>query len=258
MPTPDQLLARLDAIGRSLQQSEAALALLGLGSVGLETNRLDAYSDLDFFVIVKPGWKVHYIDSLNWLSTVAPLAYTFRNTNDGYTVLFADGIYAEFAIFEPDELEHIPLAQGRVIWQDPAFDPSLCIPHQQPGPKHATIEGTPDWHVGEALTNLYVGLARVLRGERLVGTRHIQSHAVDHVLALVPHWDPAASDDADLFNQDRRFERRFPQTARILPTFIQGYEHNQESALAILAFLEQHAGVNGAISAAIRDLCARL
>jgi len=46
MSTIRDLLTRLDNIGRDLAQSDHALALLGLGSVGLELDRLDAYSDL--------------------------------------------------------------------------------------------------------------------------------------------------------------------------------------------------------------------
>jgi hypothetical protein len=44
---PQHLLDRLDAIGRSLEASSHALALIGLGSVGLELAQLDAHSDLD-------------------------------------------------------------------------------------------------------------------------------------------------------------------------------------------------------------------
>jgi lincosamide nucleotidyltransferase B/F len=61
---PQLLLKRLDEIGRSLEQSGHALALIGLGSVGLEQHRLDVYSDLDFFAIVEPGYKGHYLDNL--------------------------------------------------------------------------------------------------------------------------------------------------------------------------------------------------
>ena len=50
--TPHDLLIRLDAIGASLSATARGLALIGLGSVGLETDRLDAYSDLDVFAIV--------------------------------------------------------------------------------------------------------------------------------------------------------------------------------------------------------------
>ncbi|GAB4498546.1 MAG: hypothetical protein OHK0052_12060 [Anaerolineales bacterium] len=77
MPTPAELLNRLDALGSALANRPEALALIGLGSVGLETARLDAYSDLDFFVIVQPGYKTAYIQDLNWFSAPAPLVYAF-------------------------------------------------------------------------------------------------------------------------------------------------------------------------------------
>ena len=53
--TPEKLLQRLDAIGESLKASGKAHALLGLGSVGIETERLDQFSDVDFFAIVQEG-----------------------------------------------------------------------------------------------------------------------------------------------------------------------------------------------------------
>jgi hypothetical protein len=43
MQTRQRLLQRLDAIGVSLSGSSTALALLALGSVGVETERLDEY-----------------------------------------------------------------------------------------------------------------------------------------------------------------------------------------------------------------------
>jgi hypothetical protein len=95
------------------------LGLLGLGSVGVELGRLDQYSDLDFFLIVKKGSKSMYLDSLFWLSDVYPLAYSFRNTVDGYKILFEDGIYGEFAVFEEDEMDKIAYSEGRWIFKKP-------------------------------------------------------------------------------------------------------------------------------------------
>lgn len=252
MPTQQQLLERLEAIGGALSASGTALALLGLGSAGAETERMDAYSDLDFFVIVKPGHKPGYLASLDWLAAVAPLAYAFQNTADGYKALFTDGIFCECAVFEPDELASLPFASVRVIWQDDTFDASLCVPRPSQPSEH-----TQDFLLGEALTNLYVGMGRVLRGEVLSGTHFIQGHAVDRVLELAGLIETAQSQAADPFANSRRFEARYPQTAQHLPDFLQGYRRNAESALAILQFLEAHFEVNPAISAAIRERCAR-
>ena len=48
MNKTELLLQRLDDIGQSLKDSRQALALLALGSCGVERDRLDQYSDLDF------------------------------------------------------------------------------------------------------------------------------------------------------------------------------------------------------------------
>lgn len=256
MQKTQQLLERLEAIGKEVQDTGSALALLGLGSVGVETDRLDEYSDLDFFVIVTPGLKARFIDRLDWLTTVCPLAYVFRNSVDGYKVLFEDGIFCEFAVFEASELRTIPFTAGRLIWKDEAFDDTVCVSFPKEQRVHL-VEGSDEWHLGEALTNLYIGLGRVLRGEKLTGTRFIQNYAIDHLLALTKTFELAQRTADDPFNPERRYEIRYPQTAHYLPTFIQGYERNIASALAILAFLEQHFAVNPAMNAAIRDLCAR-
>jgi hypothetical protein len=244
-----RLLDRLDAIGRSLEASGKALALLGLGSVGTELDRIDDYSDLDFFAIVKTGTKQDFMANLDWLSEVYPLAYAFKNTIDGYKALYADGIFCEFAVFEPAELAHIPFAAGRIVWQDAVFDTNLLLPAST----SLKASGL-DWLLGEALTNLYVGLGRLHRGEVLSATRLIQSYAVDRVIELMHTRESAQPFHADVFNRDRRFEVRYPDSAKHISQFVQGYERNVESARAILAFLAQHFEVNVAIKKAIEEL----
>ena len=109
---------RLLAIADGLEHNSNALGLLGLGSAGLELDRMDDYSDLDFFAIVKQGWKHQFVENLHWLSDIHPIAWCFRNTADGYKLLYADGVFCEFAVFEPQELAHIPYAEGRYVWRD--------------------------------------------------------------------------------------------------------------------------------------------
>jgi hypothetical protein len=250
---PHALLQRLEEIGHSLAQSGHALALIGLGSVGLERQRLDAYSDLDFFVIVEPGYKRAYLENLDWLNRLGLIAYAFANTDDGYKLLFADGVFCEFAVFEPDELQALPFAPGRIVWKQPHVPASLSQPVQPPvrSPQRSL-----DWLLGEALTNLYVGLAREKRGERLSAMRFIQGYAVDRVLELAGFVETAQAVSADAFAPERRFEQRYPGMARQVGAWMQGYARNRESALALLAFLEEEFEVNEALAAAIRGLCA--
>lgn len=254
MPTQSSLLSRLDAIGHSLEASGHALALIGLGSVGLETDRLDEYSDLDFFAIVADGYKTRYIENLDWLATLCPIAYCFRNSADGYKLLFEDSIFCEFAVFEQAELACIPFAPGRVVWKQPHVSDSIGAPAQAaPAPRPLDVE----WLVGEAVTNLYVGLGRFRRGEKLSAQRFVQHYAVDRILDLAKLIENEQGERKDVFANERRFEQRFPGLTAELPRFVQGYERTPESALAILDFLESRFPVNAALAAIIRQLAAR-
>ncbi|HEX5636912.1 MAG TPA: hypothetical protein VFY78_07505, partial [Gammaproteobacteria bacterium] len=183
MPTTTVLTKRLADIAQSIQASGKALALLGLGSAGIENTRLDKYSDLDFFVIAKPGFKEYFLDcELSWLQHHSRGAYWYRNTIDGYKFLFKDGVFCEFAIFIPEELAPIPFAEGRVIWADPVFNLSVLTPKSLHGryQQSTNIE----WLLGEALTCLYSGMSRNNRGEKLSAMRLIQTQALDRLLDL--------------------------------------------------------------------------
>lgn len=248
----DLLLARLVEIAHSVERSGHGLALIALGSAGLELDRLDDHSDLDFFVIVESGHKGRYIDRLDWLSCAAPVAYQFRNTPDGYKLLFQDGVFCEFAVFETPELRHIPFAPGRVVWKKAGATDTLLLPEpRQNTPEDRSI----DWLVGEALTSLYTGLSRNARGERLSAMRSIQVNALDRVLELCASLEPGTPAARDVFAFERRYEQRHPHCAQTLPEFAQGYGRNVESALAILAFLESHFEVAPAMKRAIEELC---
>jgi hypothetical protein len=91
--------------------------------------------------------------------------------------------------------------------------------------------------------------------QRLSAARFIQHNAVDRVLALTAQIEPATPASADSFAVERQVEQRYPELARLLPQFMQGYARSCESALAILAFLEAHWEVNAALAAAIRARC---
>lgn len=249
---PAALLARLDEIGGSLAQSRHAIALIGLGSVGEELHRLDEHSDLDFFVIVEAGYKRRYVENLEWLSRIAPIAYHFLNTEDGYKLLFADGIFCEFAIFEPEELQGIPFAPGRIVWKREDAPENIHSPAKEP---IRAARRDKEFLVGEAVTNLYVGMGRDKRGEKLSAMRFIQGYAVDRLLELSEYIEPGQDVSRDIFANERRFEARHPGMARQLPSWTQGYERNREAALAILSFLERHFEINKAMADAVRELC---
>ncbi|MEN3540480.1 hypothetical protein AAH991_35580 [Microbispora sp. ZYX-F-249] len=174
------ILRRLDDLAAHLATRGDALALLGLGSTGAEHDRLDEHSDLDFFVVVEDAAKPRYLESIDWLQRSCPVAHSFANDRNGRKALFTDGIFVEYAIFTLVELARIPFQGARVVWQRDDVTGDLAGYGTPPaGPPYDTVE----FHLNEALTNLYVGLHRELRGERLTAARFIQSFAVDPAIA---------------------------------------------------------------------------
>lgn len=252
MKQTDLLLMRLEEIGVALSQKENALALLGLGSVGVETNRLDEYSDIDFFVIVKESSKEEFLNNTDWLESTVRLGYIFKNTKDGFKIMYEDGVYGECAIFEEHEMDKIDYSEGRIVWKANGFrDTNISVPKKPFTQKLAT---SIDFNVNEALTNLYVGLCRYKRGELLSATRFIQSYAVDGLIQVLHLLEESKNGQKDKFNHDRRIEQRYPEFSQNLPDFIQGYNGIKESAVKILEFMEKIYDVNETMAREIRKL----
>lgn len=254
MTLPARLAERLDALARSLASRPDALGLLALGSIGEETGRADEHSDLDFFVIVRPGAKPAYLARLDWLEAAHPLAWAFANTADGYKAVMADGMLCEFAVFEPQELPGIPYAPGRWVWRHadaealvPAERSSAAVPLPQ--------VRADDWLVGEALSNLLVGMLRYRRGERLAAMRMVQVYALDRVMEWIDRHEPAAEGvSRDPFNADRRFEARHPQHRASLQRWAPGIDGTPQAALALLEQLGRMAPLPEALVRQIQAL----
>jgi hypothetical protein len=246
------MLRRLDDLAAHLATRRDAIALLGLGSAGVEHDRMDEHSDLDFFVIVRDGAKPRYLADLDWLGAVHPVAYSFANDRNGRKALFADGIFVEYAIFTVDELARLSFAGARAVWQSDDAPPGLAECGPVPaGPPYDTVE----FHLNEALTNIYVGLHRQLRGERLTATRFIQSFAVDHVIALQDMTTPGRH-RRDPFEPSRRVEQAYPSGELPLAAMVPGYEHNWTAARFTLDWLRQRFAVDPVIVDAIDRLLA--
>jgi hypothetical protein len=237
---PAQLLARLDAIGGALRDSGHALALLGLGSVGVDRDRLDRQSDLDFFAIVEPGHKTRYLGDLDWLAAAHPIVWHYRNTADGFKALMSDGVFCEFAVFEPHELRSIPFAPGRVVWKRADVDDSIAVPARA-----LPVDSVADeqWIVGEALGLLFVGMQRWRRGEKLSAARLVQVHAVDRLIDLddlrARQRGESASADRDPFSRERRLERSRPPLAGEFAALMPGYDATPQAVRAIVAAFER-------------------
>ena len=249
MPSVKHLLQRLDDIAEALRAHPSGVALLGLGSVGRERDRLDEYSDLDFFAIVQPGTKAQFLDNRSWLETTCRLTYYFRNTRDGFKLWWDDGIYGEMAVFEPDELCHIPYSPGQLVWCREGY----CIPEISAIPLPPPPKVDIHYELNELLTNLLVGLLRDARGERLAAHYLIQTIAFGRLLKMLSADFPSQHPEQDPFSIERRFERNYPEIAVHLPTLLAGYTHNREAAAMLLHVVEHYWSVPPVIANVIRE-----
>lgn len=239
----------LQQLGQSLEKDPNVSCLLGLGSMS-EISRMDDYSDMDFFLIVETGHKQAYIDDLSWLA-IKPMVFQFKNTKDGHKVLFDDDVFAEFAVFEKEELPEIAFTAGKIIYAKKGFDVSWVIPKNVPQIKKRSV----DFLVNEALTNLYIGLKRDHRGETASAFSFIQVYAASLIIELFQEIYPSKPALIDPFVFERRIENRFTEAFDVLSKIKQGYLNNKASAQAALQFLNAHFNVNQAMFQTILDLC---
>ena len=250
---PDRLIAFLDRLGAELDRRGDAVALLGLGSVGRDRHRLDEHSDADFFVIVDDvETRDRYIDDLGWLEAADPVVWSFVNSRHGRKALLADGLFAEYAVFAVTDLATAGYPPARVHWSRADAPYGLDIP-KTPLPQPSSL----DHAVGEIVTNLYVGLHRDLRGERLSATRFIQGYAVDRWVTVLGLLGLGRGPQQDVFVVDRGAEARFGPDVLPLADLLPGYERNAEAAATLLRLLEARVDLPPVMVAAVRDLIER-
>lgn len=246
-------LTRLDDLAAALAEDDDLVAVLGLGSAGVEHNRFDDHSDIDFWLVVSDGSaKQRYLDDPGWLAGFGgSLAYSFVNDPNGRKALMVDGLFLEYAVFTPQELRRLTFTGARVVWQRHGIPLGL---EEHPAPSPPTAIDTVEFHVNEALTNLFVGLHRELRGERLTAFRFIQVYAVDRVLALLRLDAGRQWVQPDPFEATRRVEVSVEDVP--LPAMVAGYDHNRVAARATLDWLTGRYDSDPAIVEAVRDLLA--
>lgn len=249
MTQKQRLLARLNELAKSIEQTPGGVALLALGSIGRELDRMDDFSDLDFFVIVEPGTKQWFLTHHEWLAAGTPLTYLFRNTIDGFKLVYADGVYGEMAIFEPDELAHIPYSPGRLVYCKPGY--SIHEVSALPLPSRESIDVT--YQANELMTNLLVGLLRERRGERLAAMMLIQRYAFDRYLAIIRKLVTPQADFVDAYANERRFELHYPHLVDTIAHLQPGYLHNVEAAIAMLQAIQKVVTVEPGIREAIEQ-----
>ena len=177
--------------------------------------------------------------------------WSFENGPHGRKALLEEGLFAEYAVFSLADLATAGYPPGRIVWQRADAPTGLDEP-TAPLPEPPSLAH----QIGEAVTNLYVGLHRDLRGERLSATRFIQGYAVDRLTTVLGLLGVGSGRQQDVFAVERGVERRFTTAQLPVAELVPGYERNGNAAPPS-GMLEQHVELDPTIVTAVHELIAR-
>ena len=201
-----------DALVQSLAPDHRVLGIVAVGSMARKGTEPDRWSDHDFFVVTQPHEQASFRAAHGWLPQADRIIYSFQETAHGVKVLYDFGHLLEYAVFDLDELQLARINRYRVLLDRGPVTEAMaqiaevtttCVNAEQPGLA---------WSFGQFLTNLFVGVGRHRRGERLSGHRFVKSHALGHLLYLLQRLkSPDHPGVLDNLDGSRRFERAYPQ-----------------------------------------------
>ncbi len=197
-----------------LETDEQVFALIALGSMA-EPNRADDWSDHDFWVVTAPDKDNELLADLSWLPNAEQIVAPIRQAPRYYTVLYANGHVAEFAIFTPETVVNGKLSSYRVLFDRFGLSSTLASLAHEAQAQPDEINALALLH--NFLVTLLTGVGRAARGEILSSDKYTTYLAVDLLLELVrlyvPTEQPTLVDPLDAW---RRCEVIYPELAAAL------------------------------------------
>ena len=210
----------------------------------------NADCDLNLLLIVEPGCRSDFHDSLHWLADIQHIAFQFKRGPGQFRFLFSDGLFCALTVLHDQVLfnegkdsaitarhaSQKTLSQEQLVINGTATDIE-SYQHE---------ERTPPWLLNEFLTNLLVGLRRFNQGDKLSAFYCIQHHALNRLLDLIALWEKQCTCGPNQTPQEHScdFETRYPQLMTQVSEFAQGYDRSPLSALAMLNYVEKYNSVN--------------
>jgi hypothetical protein len=199
----------------TLSADDRVRALVGIGSLA-QPERVDRWSDHDFWVITTAEGQAHFLNDLSWLPDYSAIALALRPAPEYYTVLYTSGHIAEFAVFALTDLARGQLDRYRMLFDKDDIRPQIQAIYERTLGKQQSIDNLAQ-RSGHFLVALCTGAARDARGERLSAQTYVFQYALDDLLTLITQHIPAQQSDlADRFDPRRRFEQAYPDLSKVL------------------------------------------
>ena len=203
-----------ETLQHTLSADERVRALVGIGSLA-QPERVDRWSDHDFWVITTAEGQAHFLNDLSWLPDHSAIALALRPAPEYYTVLYNTGHVAEFAVFALTDLTRGQLDRYRMLFDKNDIRTQIQAVYERTQGKQQTAD--PARAIGHLLVTLCTGAARDARGERLSAHKNIFQYALDDLLTLITQHIPAQQSDLhDGFDPRRRFEQAYADLSTLL------------------------------------------
>ena len=175
----------------TLSADDRVCALVGIGSLA-QPERVDRWSDHDFWVITTAEGQAHFLADLSWLPNHSAIALALRPAPEYYTILYTTGHVAEFAVFALTDLTHGQLDRYWMIFDKNNVKTQIQAIYERTRDKQQTDAVRT---IGHFLVTLCTGAARDARGERLSAHTYIFNYAlvvVDNTFATPLNQSPLA------------------------------------------------------------------
>lgn len=208
---PAPFEAFTEALIANLSDDQTVLGLVALGSMAAIGRSPDAWSDHDFWVVAAPGTADSIRADRRWLPGAARIVVSFVESRHGRSVIYADGHLAEFAVFEPDDLDFTAANAYRVLIDRCGLEERMrAIVSRTKAAPGRTVEDL----LGSFFAQITIGVNRHARGERLSGNHLVRGWAARSLAALhATLAEPALDTALDNLDPNRRFEQAYPEAA---------------------------------------------
>lgn len=200
----------LDELTGWAEHHPDVVGLVALGSTAAVGRKPDRWSDHDVWVVVRDGTAEGFRTDTSWLPDPDRIALAYRETAHGGNVIYEDGHFLEFAVFDEAELDIVAGNDARVLVDraDVAARLEGILGRNSAEPESA------DTLLGKVLGQVWIGVSRFGRGERQSAHAMVKTHAWTSLLHLVTQCVPSeGADGLDDLDVTRRFELAYPNLA---------------------------------------------
>lgn len=194
-----------ESLTESCKTNPKVIGLVLVGSTA-ETDRVDEWSDHDFFVITKSGDQESLRQDLSWLPRSEEIAFSLRETEHGLKVLYKWGGVLEFAIFDPAELRACTVNHYRLAFGDVEVESALA---EAAGRLTQIVKGDDVSDFRLFLSVLVIQVGRARRGELITAGNGIRGTATMALLRVLTRR-LAGDCQLDRLDVTRRFEFAHP------------------------------------------------